>query len=56
MEKNFWFITLCTFLIIASFIGLIIPLRIAIAGNAILIFIDIGRQFVEVLHGREKAN
>ena len=39
--KDFWFITLCVLLIIASVIGWNIPVRIAVAANAVLILADV---------------
>ncbi len=50
--KKFWFITLCAFLILASTIGLSIPLRIAIGANAILILIDLVRRIWRLKNGR----
>ncbi len=44
MRDNFWFITLCVFLLIAVNAGWNIPLRIAVASNAVLIIINVIRQ------------
>ena len=39
--NNFWFISLCVLMIISANIGLSIPLRIALAANAIVILLDV---------------
>lgn len=39
--KNFWMISLCALLIIASVIGWNIPIRIAVGANAIVILINV---------------
>ena len=39
--KNFWMISLCALLIIASVIGWNIPIRIAVGANAVLILINV---------------
>lgn len=57
MKKNFWFITLCVFLIIALFTGLNLPLRIAIAANALIIILNIISQIRGyLLAGRKEKN
>lgn len=57
MKKNFWFITLCFFLIIALFTGLNLPLRIAIAANALIIILNIISQIRGyLLAGRKEKN
>lgn len=38
---KFWFITLCVLMIISANIGLSIPLRIALAINAVIILFDV---------------
>ena len=40
-KDNFWFITLCVLLIISAYTGMVIPLRIAIAANALVILIGV---------------
>ncbi len=39
--RNFWMISLCALLIIASVIGWSIPIRIAVGANAIVILINV---------------
>lgn len=54
--NNFWFITLCVFLLLSANIGLTVPLRIAIAANAIVILIDIlkaARRLYNEQHKKE---
>ena len=43
-KSNFWFLTLCALLIIASVNGWSIPLRIAVASNALVVLIDVARR------------
>ncbi len=43
-KQNFWFVTLCALLIVSFHVGLILPLRIAIAANAVVIILDIIQQ------------
>lgn len=57
MKKDFWFITLCVFLVIALFAGLNLPLRIAIAANALIIILNIISQIRGyLLAGRKEKN
>ena len=46
LMKNFWFVTLCALLIAASAFGLSLPLRVAIAANAVLILVFIVRRLI----------
>lgn len=39
--NNFWFITLCVLWIWSVNIGLSVPLRIALAANAVVILLDV---------------
>lgn len=39
--RNFWFISLCVLLVLSANIGLSIPLRIAIAANAVVMILDV---------------
>lgn len=52
--KNFWFVTLCFFLIIANNTGMNLFLRIAICANAIVILLDIIKQIREIRNGRNQ--
>lgn len=54
MMKNFWFVTLCAFLIASLTIGMSLPLRIAIGANAVLIIMDAVRQMWRICRGRKK--
>ena len=42
--KNFWTLTLCALLLIASATGWSIPLRVAIAANAAVVLIDVAGE------------
>lgn len=53
--KNFWFISLCALLIIASFVDWIIPIRVAVAANAIVILFDVIRDARRLLNGTAKT-
>lgn len=52
--KNFWFVTLCFFLIVANNTGMNIFLRIAIGANAILILLDVIKQIWRLKNGRNQ--
>lgn len=54
-NKNFWYVTLAFFLILALSIGLSIPLRLAIFANAIVIVIDIIKQARRLYYERREA-
>ena len=43
-KSNFWFLTLCALLIIAGVNGWSVPLRIAVAANALVVLIDVARR------------
>lgn len=55
IEKNFWFITLCALLIISSYTGLNIFLRIAIGANAVIILADVIKQIRGFRNGRNET-
>ena len=45
MKKSyFWFLTLCALLVIASVNGWSIPLRVAIAANAVVVLMEVVRR------------
>ncbi len=44
IKNNFWVLSLCAFLLIAANTRLSIPLRIAIAANAVVIILDVIKQ------------
>ena len=52
--KNFWWISLCALLVIASVIGWIIPVRIAVGANAIVILLDIIKTIWRYRNGGRK--
>ncbi len=54
-SKSFWFISLCTLLIISAHTGLILPLRIAIAANAVVILLDVAKQARRLFHERNET-
>ena len=55
--KNFWWISLCALLIIASVIGWSISIRIAVGANAIVIAMDIVKTIWRwKKYGYEKKN
>ena len=45
-KSNFWFLTLCALLLIASATGWSIPLRIAVAANAVVVLIEAAHDAV----------
>ena len=52
-SKNFWFITLCALLIISSYIGLNVFMRIAIGANAVVILADVIMDIRRLRNGNE---
>lgn len=52
--SNFWFLTLCALLVIASVNGWNTLLRIATAANALVVLADVARGTVKILRGSEK--
>lgn len=55
MLNNFWFISLCALMIISANIGLSIPLRIALAANAVIILLDVIKGVRRLSNERNKA-
>lgn len=55
LKKNFWFLTLCVFLLFSVNMGLNIPLRVAIAANAVIILIDVVREARRLKNGGNEA-
>lgn len=43
-KSNFWTLTLCALLIIASATGWSVPLRVAIGANAAVVLIEVARE------------
>lgn len=43
-NSNFWFLTLCALLVIASVNGWNLPLRIAVVANALVVLLDVTRS------------
>ncbi len=54
-KNNFWFISLCAFLIISVNLGLSVPLQIAIISNALIILIDVFKEIRRLHNERHKA-
>ena len=52
--NNFWFISLCALMIISANIGLSIPLRIALAANAVIILLDVFKKARGLYNDRNK--
>ena len=52
--KNFWFISLCAFLIIAAVIGWDLWIRIAVGANALVILLDVAREVWRLYYGKRK--
>ena len=50
--RNFWMISLCAFLIIASVTGWNIPIRIAVGANAAVVLIDVLYQIGGIIYER----
>lgn len=55
LMKNFWFISLCALLIIASFVDWVFPIRVAVAANSIVILLDVIRDARRFRNGRNKT-
>ena len=54
-NSNFWFLTLCALLVIASVNGWSIPLRIAVVANALVILMDVARGAWKLLKHSEEV-
>ena len=54
MLNNFWFISLCALMIISANVGLTIPLRIALAANAVIILVDVFKKARRLYNERSK--
>ena len=52
--NNFWFITLCVLWILSANIGLSVPLRVALAANAIIILSDVFTRARRLYNERRK--
>ena len=52
--NHFWFISLCVLMIIAANVGLSIPLRIALAANAVIILFDVFKRARRLCNERSK--
>jgi len=46
VKNNFWILTLCALLLIGSATGWSIPIRVAVAANAVLVLIEAARDAV----------
>ena len=47
-KKNFWMVSLCALLAIASTSGWDIWLRIAVASNAVVVLMDVAKEAVDL--------
>lgn len=50
-NSDFWFLTLCTLLIIAGVNGWSIPLRIAVVSNALVVLMDVVKKIKALKKG-----
>ena len=50
-KSNFWFLTLCTLLVIAGVNGWNLPLSIAVAANALVVLLDVVKQIKTLKKG-----
>lgn len=46
-KSNFWFLTLCALLVIASVNGWSLPLRVAVAANAVVVLMEVAGRIYE---------
>lgn len=53
-KDNFWFVSLTALLVIASVIGWSIPVRVAVAANAVVILLDTSSQARRLYHEHRK--
>lgn len=55
MRKNdFWVISLVALIVLSACIGLSLPLRIALAVNAVIVLIDVINRIRRIKNGRGK--
>lgn len=52
-KSNFWFLTLCALLIIASVYGWSLPLRIAAVANGVVVLMDVAKSGLSLLKQTE---
>ena len=55
MLNKFWYISALALIVISANIGLSIPLRIALAANAVIILIDVFKGVRRLYHDCRKA-
>ena len=46
VKNNFWILTICALLLIGSAIGWSVPIRVAVAANAVVVLIETARDAV----------
>lgn len=54
VKNNFWMLTLCALLLIAGATGWSIPIRVAVAANAVVILLDVAHD-TTALYKRRKG-
>lgn len=54
VKDNFWWITLCCLLVIASTAGWSVPLRVAVCANAVALLMDVTRDAVALYKTRKR--
>ena len=54
-NNNFWFISLCALLIASQYMGMNLPLRAAIAANAVDILFDLVKRATRLFDERKKG-
>lgn len=55
MKNDFWYLILCLLFIIASYCGMSIWIRIAIALDAIVVLIDVARKIRGIVNGNKET-
>lgn len=53
LKNNFWWITLCCLLVIASTAGWSLPLRVAVAANAVVLLIGVASEAVALYKAKK---
>lgn len=54
-NSNFWFLTLCALLVVASVNGWSLPLRIAAGANALVVLMDVARSARALIKSTKKV-
>lgn len=55
VKDNFWMISLCALLLIASATEWNLPIRVAVAANAVIILLEVARDAIAIHKANKEA-